>query len=250
MANQNNSTLVCHWRKQKHDRSKHKRIGCKWKASDKWLDRKECNSCSMPNNCTRITHQGTPSKRLRQCISHQPLLYHQEDQEGLANRIVMDSEPSHWCCEGVDFDDNSHVTNTEDVVCSREHCGSQSFTETTSITLIASVSITTVFITLFVLIGWIFWIKQKQPKVNRDNDAELELETLEKPSSSNPLPDVCEMRPTNQTGMIKRALKSGNVDCINENLLLNEQVKVLSYVPKLEMDRKHFTIGQILGSGN
>lgn len=43
---------------------------------------------------------------------------------------------------------------------------------------------------------------------------------------------------------------SGNPDQINPELCLNQQVGILSYDPKLEIDRDNFSVKEMLGSGN
>ena len=43
---------------------------------------------------------------------------------------------------------------------------------------------------------------------------------------------------------------SGDPTKINPTIALNEQVKVMVYNPKLEIDRSNFSVGQMLGRGN
>ena len=43
---------------------------------------------------------------------------------------------------------------------------------------------------------------------------------------------------------------SGDPSKLNPNITLNEQAKIMVYVPKLEIDRANFSAGKMLESGN
>ena len=49
---------------------------------------------------------------------------------------------------------------------------------------------------------------------------------------------------------LSETLYDGDMSRINSNVPLNHQANVIPYIPKLEMDREHFTIEEQLGFGN
>ena len=79
-----------------------------------------------------------------------------------------------------------------------------------------------------------------------------ELQQHRDSSSSNqqqPVPSWQDMDKSKLRTLLRRQL-SGNPSKLNPVLSLNQQVGILAYNPKLEIDRTNFTVGRMLGSGN
>ena len=62
-------------------------------------------------------------------------------------------------------------------------------------------------------------------------------------------PTFREMKGDKFKQLVQRQL-SGDPSKLNPKVTLNQQINILSYDPKLEIDRSMFTLGEILGSGN
>ena len=131
-------------------------------------------------------------------------------------------------------------------------------------------SFVTIVLSLFALIA--YCIKKKKYKQQRKDEAKigsrqinqninrksssLTIETNKvREKDSDPLPpdivshtsEVFSTAPYD----FGKYLYNGDMKCINPNLSLNEQYEVFSYLPKLEMSRKFFTVSEeLLGKGN
>ena len=163
------------------------------------------------------------------------------------------------CCKNITTVDNGTIVHGN---CSPELCsklsGNDLSTPVTALIIICLLLILLLIFCIFATI-WILKKKYKTTTTNIDNNrGSLDLTTDEYVTLNNVVPDVANTGmedtstglPSKNIQKLLSALNNPDGSMISSRLTLKEQTNVIPYDPKLEIGRQHFTIKEMLGSGN
>ena len=199
-------------------------------------------------NCTEILSSST---YLKKCfIQPKP-----------SNQVLL---PSYVCCKNItivahNFDNDLNKNKWN---CSSALCNDSKQYQGTGHNMIKPLLISMAALLFWVLLAifvilLIIWILKKKPNHNVVNDDPPGSLTNEPLTLNYVMPDVAntrkesaQMRLANHIQQLVKELNNQDTSKISPKLPIKEQANVIPYDPKLELDRQHFTLGEMLGSGN